>query len=205
MNVLEADNLHLWRGETHVLCGVSFTLAQGRCLTITGVNGAGKTTLLRALIGLIPLEQGSVRWRGRSISDDRQAFCAELRYLGHDNALKADLTAHENLRYWIGLPARLSRDDIDRALDRGGIVGEEARLVRQMSAGQRRRVALARLSLAGGALWVLDEPTSHLDAQGQRYVESLLDAHLQSGGMAIVATHQPLALPESRLQRLELQ
>jgi len=205
MSLLTADNLHLWRGDAQVLRGQSFAVAAGSCLQVTGANGAGKTSLLRALVGLVPLEQGVVRWRGRQVNEDRYAFCAELRFLGHDNGLKGDLTAHENLRYSLHFPAKIDVDAIDTALRHSGIVDGEVRLVRQMSAGQRRRVALARLALAGGALWVLDEPTAHLDTQGQRFVESLLAAHLATGGAAVIATHHVLGLATASLQTLELQ
>src|SRR5580700_10028072 len=167
MNELTADNLHLWRGEQHVLQGVSFVLNAGECLQVTGANGAGKTTLLRALCGLVPLEQGRICWRGADIDADREAYHSELSYLGHDNGLKGDLTAEENLRYAASLRRRLGPGDIVDALARVGVPDVAAQRLRRLSAGQRRRVALARMALMGGALWIMDEPGSNLDSRGQ--------------------------------------
>jgi heme exporter protein A len=205
MNELTADNLHLWRGEQHVLRGVCFELHGGQCLQVTGANGAGKTTLLRALCGLVPLEAGQVRWRGRDVAADPAAFHAQLDYLGHDNALKADLTAGENLRFAAQLRRRLRPAEITAALERTGVADSVAAPLRRLSAGQRRRVALARLLLTGGALWVLDEPGSNLDQRGQTLLAELIDAHLSAGGAAVVATHQALALPAPKLLPLALQ
>jgi len=205
MNELTADNLHLWRGEHHVLRGVSFELRGGQCLQVTGANGAGKTTLLRALCALVPLEAGQVCWRGRNVAADVAAFHAQLDYLGHDNALKADLTAEENLRFAARLRRRVRPAEITAALERTGVAGSGASMLRWLSAGQRRRVALARLLLTGGALWVLDEPGSNLDQRGQGLLAELIEAHLSGGGAAVVATHQSLALPAPKVLPLALQ
>lgn len=205
MNELTADNLHLWRGEQHVLRGVEFALAAGQCLQVTGANGAGKTTLLRALCGLVPLEEGCIRWRGQDINQDRESFHSELGYLGHDNGLKGDLTAAENLSYAARLRRRVRTQDIVAALTRVGVGDLAGQRLRRMSAGQRRRVALARLALLGGALWIMDEPGSNLDALGQTLVLEILQQHLQAGGAAVVATHHPLDLPANQLRELVLQ
>jgi heme exporter protein A len=205
MNELTADNLHVWRGEQHVLQGVAFTLRGACCLQVTGANGAGKTTLLRALCGLVPLEDGQIRWCGQDIREDAQSFHAELSYLGHDNGLKADLTAAENLHYAARLHRRLAPRDVAAALERVGVPDVASLLLRRLSAGQRRRVALARMTLTGGSVWVMDEPGSNLDVLGQALVLQLLQAHLSAGGLAVVATHQALDLPPSHLQPLVLQ
>ncbi len=205
MNDIKAEDLHLWRGEVHVLRGLSFVVNGGECLQVTGANGSGKTTLLRALCGLVPLEQGRICWRGADIAFDPSAYHSELAYLGHDNGLKGDLTATENLRFELGLRRRLAATDFAAALARVGL-GEQGGLpLRRLSAGQRRRVALARLSLMGAALWILDEPSSNLDAGGQALLVELLEAHLGAGGAAIVATHQGLDLPPGQLRTVTLQ
>jgi heme exporter protein A len=204
MPLLEANNLQLWRGELHVLRGLQFGLEPGRCLQVTGVNGAGKSTLLRALAGLLPLEAGSVSWRGLDTRKDHYPFHAELAWLSHGNALKGDLSARENLRFSAGLRRAVSDNDIDAALAAVGFAHADQRLARQMSAGQQRRVALARVLLLGCPLWMLDEPTSNLDAGGQQMFGQMLAAHLQGGGLAVIATHQSLSLPSDRLQNLEL-
>jgi heme exporter protein A len=205
MNELTAENLHLWRSERHVLRGVGFALEGGQCLQVTGANGAGKTTLLRALCGLVPLEEGRICWRGRDINDDREAFHGELGYLGHDNGLKGDLTAEENLRYAVLLRRRLASGEIAQALARVGVPEVVGQRARRLSAGQRRRVALARIMLQGAALWIMDEPGSNLDTSGQTLVLDLLQSHLKSGGAAVVATHQELLLSAEQLRRLALQ
>ena len=205
MNGIAAENLHLWRGEVHVLRGLSLAVGGGECLQVTGDNGSGKTTLLRALCGLVPLEEGCVSWRGVDIRADPLAFHAELAYLGHDNGLKADLTAAENLHYGVGLRRRITRSDIGQALAAVGLREQANIALRRLSAGQRRRVTLARLTLMDAALWILDEPTSNLDAAGQSLLAALLQSHVASGGAAVVATHQALELPAPMLRSLPLQ
>ncbi|HEX9473200.1 MAG TPA: cytochrome c biogenesis heme-transporting ATPase CcmA [Steroidobacteraceae bacterium] len=204
MKLLVGDNLQLWRGELHVLRGISLAVGAGSCLQVTGINGAGKSSLLRVLAGLLPLEQGSVSWRGTDTRRDPYAFHSELAWLGHGTALKGDLSARENLHYSAGLRRELTPAHIDGALARVGFAHAEQRLARQMSAGQQRRVALARVLLLDCALWLLDEPTSNLDRSGQAMFGQLLDAHLQNDGLAVVATHQPLPVSAQRLQTLEL-
>jgi len=205
MNELSAEALHLWRGEQHVLRGVSFAVAGGQCLQVTGANGAGKTTLLRVLCGLIPLESGSVFWRGANPAADLAAFHAELSYLGHDNGLKGELTAAENLRFATRLRRSVERHEIRAALERTAVAESADMITRRLSAGQRRRVALARLLLSGGSLWVLDEPTSNLDQRGQGLLSELIGSHLERGGVAVVATHQALTLSTSQVCPLALQ
>jgi heme exporter protein A len=205
MSELTADNLHLWRGEQHVLQGVGFALSAGECLQVTGANGAGKTTLLRALCGLVPVEAGRICWRGRDIGQDLEGFHRELGYLGHDNGLKGDLTAAENLRYAAGLRTGVDAGQIGAALTRVGVPDVAAQRVRRLSAGQRRRVALARMTLSAGVLWIMDEPGSNLDTRGQTLVLDLLQSHLKGGGAAVVATHQELGLSAGQLRSLALQ
>jgi len=201
---LEVENLHLWRGERHVLRGVHFALAGGTCLEVAGANGAGKTSLLRTLCGLIYPEEGRVLWNGADVRRDLPAFHCVLAYLGHEPPLKADLTARENLRYWIGVRRRIAPPELDAALARVGAACWCERLVRTLSAGQRRRVALAGLALLAVPLWLLDEPTTNLDTEGRQLVGSLIGEQLARGGMVIAAVHQRLPEIGRDVTRLEL-
>src|SRR6266480_1728723 len=167
---LDVENLHLWRGDRHVLRGVSFSLASGECLQVTGPNGSGKTSLLRTLSALMYPEEGRVLWRGRDVRADLAAFHGALAYLGHEPPLKGELSARENLRYWIGVRRRIGSRALEAALELVGAGALCDRLVRTLSAGQRRRVALAGLALLMVPLWLLDEPTTNLDREGQQLV-----------------------------------
>ena len=202
---LKGENVHLWRGDHHVLRGVRFEVRAGECLQLTGPNGAGKTTLLRAACGLSYPEGGEISWCGQDIRRDMRSFHGQLAYLGHEPPLKAELTARENLHYWIGVRRSLPRQELDEALQRVGAEQWGDRPVRTLSAGQKRRAALAGLTLMRVPLWLLDEPTTNLDAAGQKLVGSLIDEHLQAGGLALAAVHHDLAVSTPNgLRRMEL-
>jgi heme exporter protein A len=193
--MLEVENLHLWRGERHLLRGLSFGLRAEQALQLLWTNGTGKTSLLRCLAGFLHTEEGRVRWNGVETRADRDAFHWDLAFMGHTTALKGDLTATENLRFACALRGSRTAVQLAAALAQVGLEHLDPSLpVRSLSAGQQRRVALARLPLWGAKLWLLDEPAANLDAAGQAVVSDLLKSHLNSGGMAILATHQPLAL-----------
>lgn len=195
---LEVHNLHLWRGDRHLLRALSFQLEAGTALQLLWPNGTGKTSLLRCIAGFLHAEEGEIRWNGQSVRADRDAFHWDLAYLGHDAALKADLTALENLRFACALRAPRAEAELLSALQSVGLAKIDPRQpVRSLSAGQQRRVALARLSLWNARLWLLDEPASNLDAAGQAVLEGILKSHLESGGAAILATHHALSLPQA--------
>jgi heme exporter protein A len=197
--LLEVEQLHLWRGDRHLLKGVSFTLEPGELLQLLWPNGLGKTSLLRCIAGFLHAEEGQVRWQGRAVGEHRDAFHWDLAYLGHEGALKGDLTALENLRFACALRTPPSPQRLHAALDEVGLGTIDPDLpVRFFSAGQKRRVSLARLSLWGARLWLLDEPAANLDASGQAVFERQLRSHLAGGGSALVATHQVIELHDAR-------
>ncbi len=201
---LQAENLHLWRGDRHVLRGVNLSLAAGECLQVSGSNGTGKTSLLRTLSGLMYPEEGQILWAGHDIRADLHAFHGKLAYIGHEPPLKVDLTARENLRYWIGIRRAVAPRELDGALERVGADHWRDRPVRTLSAGQKRRVALAGLILIAAPLWLLDEPTTNLDTQGQSLVGSLIEEHVTQGGLVVAAIHHPLAISGPGVRQLEL-
>jgi heme exporter protein A len=204
MSELSVKNLHVFRGERHLLRGLEFEVSSGRCLQILGANGSGKTTLLRVLAGLLEPETLELSWRGERVQPREAHYHADLSYLGHDPALKADFTAIENIAFSVGIRHRISRSDVDAALARVGAEKFSDRPVRSLSAGQRRRVALASLWLTRTRLWLLDEPATNLDAAGQTLVASMIEEQLAMGGLVLAATHQDLGLRSGQQTALEI-
>jgi heme exporter protein A len=202
--MLSVAGLHLWRGDRHVLRGVNFSAVPGQCVLLSGKNGAGKTTLLRAIAGLLDPEEGQVSWRGTPARQSRDEFHSELAYLGHEPPLKGDLSGQENLRFLVGIRRAVTATEIDAALARTGAAAFSDRPVRMLSAGQRRRVALAGVLLSGALLWLLDEPTTNLDVDGQLLVAALIDEQVSRGGIVVAAVHHSLSLASGGLVSLEL-
>jgi heme exporter protein A len=193
--VLEVSELHLWRGDRHLLRGLRLALAPGQALQLLWPNGTGKTSLLRAIAGFIHPESGQVRWKGQAITAQRDAFHQDLAYQGHEPALKADLSATENLHFACEMRSGATDAQVHDALLQVGLQAlRPDQPVRSLSAGQQRRVSLARIILWDAVLWLLDEPAANLDASGQQILCDLLGRHLRNGGMAIIAAHQALPL-----------
>jgi heme exporter protein A len=190
--VLEARDLACVRGGRSVFSSLSFRLEPGRLLAVTGPNGAGKSSLLRLLAGLLRPAAGRIRFEG----GDEDA--SVIHYLGHADALKPALTLRETLRFWGAIYRQQGRvaldDDIDEAAETAGIGHALDLPVSVLSAGQRRRAALARLLLAPRPLWLLDEPTSSLDSDGQTLLGRLMEHHIARGGLIVAATHQAMPL-----------
>jgi heme exporter protein A len=199
---LSVRNLHVFRGDRHVLRGLSFEVPRGRLLQVTGRNGAGKTTLLRSLCGLVEPEEGEVWWQGDRCRPGAPAFQQQMCYLGHEAPLKGDLTGRENLHYVIGIRRELGAGELAAGLERVAAGSFADRPVRSLSAGQRRRVALAGLWLSGAPLWILDEPTTNLDAEGQSLVAGLIEECVEAGGTVVAAVHHELAVAPARCDAL---
>ncbi|MEJ0019326.1 MAG: heme ABC exporter ATP-binding protein CcmA [Acetobacteraceae bacterium] len=197
--MLQAQGLAAFRGERLVLRDVDFTLAPGGALLLTGPNGSGKSTLLRLLAGLLPPAAGTLCWNGGDALADPPAHGRFVAYVGHQDAVKPGLTVMENLRF----AARLAGRPAGEALGAVGLAPLADLPARMLSAGQRRRLALARLALADAVLWLLDEPTLGLDADSVARIGAMLARHRGGGGMVIAATHLPLPLPEAAELRLQ--
>ncbi len=197
------EQVHIWRGDRHVLKGVSLTLGPRQLLHVAGPNGTGKTTLLRVACGLLRPESGQVAWLGKPISSIRLDYQAALAYASHEPALKADLTALENLRYTVGLKRRVTTQELRADLGRTGVAECADLPARVLSAGQRRRVAMARVLAMKAPLWLLDEPFTNLDAAGTRLMAALLQSQVAGGGSALVVAHHDLTL-DVDMRRLEL-
>ena len=191
--LLSASDLCLVRGDRCLFKEVGFALNSGELLFIAGANGSGKTSLLRSIAGLLDLESGDIRWNGESVSRNRQLFRASMVWFAHRVGFKGDLTAAQNLRYEAGLRA-FKTDGIDATLQRVGVAHGSELPMRALSAGQQRRVGLARLILADAPLWIMDEPFTNLDADGQWLVRELLSEHLANGGACAVASHQAISI-----------
>ena len=196
---LHASGVAVDRGGTRVFSNLSFELDRGEALIVLGPNGAGKTSLLRAIAGLLPLAEGSIS----GDNDDEASLGEQAHYLGHSDALKAALTARENLEFWAALLARKGAASAPaEALKRLGLAHVLDLPVRALSAGQRRRVALARLLTASRPLWLLDEPLTALDEVAQQLCLGILRQHVAAGGLLVAATHARIDLPDAKEVRL---
>jgi heme exporter protein A len=200
--LLSADALRFSRNDTPVFGPLRFAVHAGEALLVQGDNGAGKTTLLRVLAGLLRGDAGEVLIRGARA--DAATRAATVAYLGHLSALKADLSALENLDFLCGLHGRRATQTLEGAMAVVGLAGYEDALARQLSAGQKKRLALARLWLSPAPLWLLDEPYANLDLDGIALVNRMVQAHLRDGGAALVTTHGAYAAPPVRTQVLML-
>ena len=198
--LLRAWDLTIERGGRRVIAGLSFEAPEGAALIVTGPNGVGKTTLLRALAGFLPIEAGGFELEG---GDNELTVGEQAHYLGHADGVKSALTAGENLAFAAavlgGDPSRAAQFAALQALGLGHVIDFPARL---LSAGQRRRAALARLLMAKRPLWLLDEPTTALDVAAQSALAAIMRAHLKDGGVLVAASHTPLELDGARELRL---
>jgi heme exporter protein A len=203
MHSLAVSGLSCERDDRILFRDLAFTVHAGEVMLVEGRNGSGKTSLLHILAGMRRADAGSVSWCGRVLERFDGEFRSRVAFVGHTNGIKADLTPQENLRVARALasPGPLGPDE---ALERVGLAGFEDVETRRLSAGQRRRVALARLLVTAAPLWILDEPFSSLDRQGTALMEDAVARHVRDGGLAVVTAHHDADFRGAAVRRVRL-
>lgn len=197
MSVFSGNNLICVRGERTVFDGLDFSLEDGGALVLVGPNGSGKSSLLRLMAGLLPPASGALRWDGEETIEDPEAHGGRLHYVGHHDAVKPVLNVAENVSFWSTL--RGGNGTVTDALDAFGIAHLADVPGRFLSAGQKRRVNLARILAAPAPLWLLDEPTTALDKQTIAALEGTIARHRETGGMVVISTHSDMQLNDFQL------
>jgi len=200
--VLEILNLDCERDDRLLFSDLNYQFKVGDIVQLEGPNGAGKTTLLRILSGLFSSYDGQILWKNDLLSRNSALFQSELLFIGHKSAIKLSLSPLENLRYLMGLQQTFNESDLFMALEQVGLSGYEYVLCRNLSAGQQRRVSLARLYLSNARLWILDEIFTAIDKQGVAQFEKLLAKKAKSGVTIILTTHHELSMPNLRILSL---
>jgi len=200
--LLEARALSFHRQDEPVFAPLDFRLHAGELALVEGDNGSGKTTLLRMLAGLLHRGAGELLWRGEALQRDQCA--GEILFLGHQLGLKADLSPRENLRIAVGLHGARDGLSVASVLADIGLRGYEDEPVRRLSAGQKKRAALARLVLLPATLWLLDEPYANLDRAGIALVNALIERHTDAGGAAMVTSHGTVSFHGGEPRRIRM-
>ena len=189
--LLSVIDLECIRGDNLLFSGLDFKLYEGQLMQVEGANGSGKTSLLRILAGLSLSSEGQVLWDGKDILKQRSLYFSKVAYLGHTLGVKSDLSPVENLKISLALAGfPFDETDVYRALEQTGLASKEDVPARSLSAGQKQRVALARLLACPAKLWIMDEPFTALDASGVSLVRDLLETHLRRGGLVVLTSHQ---------------
>jgi len=202
--MLIAENLQCIRDDRILFENLNFSISDGQILQVEGTNGSGKTSLLRILCGLTLPTEGTVYWKNQDIQSTKSDYWAELTYIGHLPAVKADLTPLENLVMARALSAESTTLSLENALKTIGLYGFEDVLSRTLSAGQQRRVALARLLINKTKLWILDEPFTALDKVAVAMIENLIDEHAAQGGIAILTSHHEVNCGNGKMLKVHL-
>ena len=204
MTVFSGADLACIRSERIVFARLAFQVKAGGALLLVGPNGSGKSSLLRVMAGLLKPAAGTLAWDDDDVADDKDAHGSRLHYVGHHDAVKPVLTVAENVRFWAGL---WGGDDVGRRVDDALDAFQIGHLAdipgRFLSAGQKRRVNLARIIAAPAPLWLLDEPTTALDADAISSLESAIRAHRETGGMVITSTHTDIGLDDAQMLNLD--
>jgi heme exporter protein A len=201
---LETVNLECVRGDRLLFSNLNIQIPLGQILQIEGRNGCGKTSLLRLLSGVMLPAEGHILWKGQDISKDRSVFNSDAAYLGHHNGIKGELSALENLHFAQALATPKNDSDLYKILARLSLAGFEDIPCRHLSAGQNRRVALARLLATDATIWILDEPFTALDVKGIAELEQIFEEHVAQKGIIILTTHHPLKMDDQYYRSLNL-
>ncbi len=200
-NLLEIKNLACIRDDRILFEGLNFKLSNHQVLLLEGKNGSGKTSLLRIICGFREQDDGEMLWDGKAIKESE--YFSQMAYVGHLDGVKKELTVLENLKMSLALGQK-GAYTMEQALDKVHLAGYDDSLVQSLSAGQKRRLSLARLLITKNTLWVLDEPFTSIDKQGITLIESLMHEHIVAGGMIILTSHHDLALHEVDVQKINL-
>ena len=203
--VLRVEGLSILRGMRFLCRNLNFSAAGGSLVHVRGPNGCGKTSLMRTLVGLALAESGSISWHGEPLKTSDTEQRARFAYLGHSNGLKAGLTPIENLRFSAALQHNDARGDIEKLLTKLEVSAQANLPCRLLSAGQKRRVAFARIAGANKPVWILDEPFTTLDVTGIASVTGLIGEKLKQGGLVIMSSHQEIPLASDRLVTVDLE
>ena len=201
--LLSARDLSCIREERVLFEALSFNIAAGDIVQVEGPNGAGKTSLLRILAGLSQPYDGSIYFQDNNITQHRETFHQELLYLGHLPGVKDEMTAQENLEFNLALHG-LDNKTAEATLAKVNLLGFEDALASHLSAGQHRRISLARLWQSQAKVWILDEPFTAIDKLGVEKLEQLFLKHADNGGCVVLTTHQDLSLPAERVKKITL-
>ena len=202
--MLQTASLTCVKGDQVLFDHLDLSIHPGQIYQVSGANGSGKTSLLKILAGLSPPDEGAVFWNGEPIHRHPDKFRSLLAYLGHSIGLKLDLTPAENLEFWSSLYGTSQTSPAD-ALVQVGLKDQAHIACRYLSAGQRRRAAIARFQINGALIWILDEPLTALDSSGIQSVCQTIDAHLDRGGLVVLTSHQPIALERHAVVEFQIQ
>lgn len=203
INELKLNSISCQRGDNLLFSNLTYTIKKNDFIQIIGNNGMGKTSLLRIVTGLVSPENGKVTFDNKLISKNREEFNQHLLYIGHHAGVKPELTPIENLRFYQSInESKAGEDILWEALHNVGLLGKEDLASGHLSAGQQKRVALARLWISNAPLWILDEPFNAIDKRGVKHLTRLFEKHCEEGGIAIITSHQDV--PSQRLKSIDL-